>query len=137
MELFRLPRRILRVRKVTEVSVVDRRALNQAFLLAERAPSNALRRAEAFVRSLRSALRMSQSQLARRSGIPRAHIDRLEAGRIDPQLSTLSRLFDAMFCDLVILPRPRKRPSDAIAERRLERQPGKYRWRIWDDWSLY
>jgi transcriptional regulator with XRE-family HTH domain len=118
------------VRAVTEVSVVDRRALNQAFLFAARAPAKALRRPGVFVRALRSALRMSQSQLERRSGVPRAHIARLEAGSIDARLSTVSRLFDAMFCDLVLVPRPRKRPGDAVVERRLEK---KWRWRIWDE----
>ena len=77
---------------------------------------------------------MSQSQLARRAGIPRAHIARLEAGAIDARLSTLRRLFDAMFCDLVVLPMARQRPSEAIAMRRLEPRPvGRRRWRIWDE----
>jgi hypothetical protein len=29
-------------------------------------------------------------------------------------------LFAAMFCDLLVLPLPRKRPGDALAERLLE-----------------
>jgi transcriptional regulator with XRE-family HTH domain len=64
---------------------------------------------------------MSQARLARRCGIPQAHIARLESGKLDIQLSTLRRLFDAMFCDLVVVPRPRKRPNDALAEQELER----------------
>ena len=50
-----------------------------------------------------------------------AHIARLESGALDVRLSTLRRLFDGMLCDLLIVPRPRKRPSDAFAERRLEK----------------
>ena len=116
--------------RITEASIVDRRSLNQAMILASRAPARALREPRVFVRGLRSALRMSQSQLARRCGVPRAHIARLEAGSIDVRLSTLRRLFDAMFCDLIVLPRARKRPGDAVCDRRLERTR---RWRIWDE----
>lgn len=73
---------------------------------------------------------MSQAQLARRSGVAQAHIARLEVGAIDPKLATMQRLFDAMFCDLLILPRPRKRPGDALAEQELEKQDGH---RAWED----
>lgn len=82
------------------------------------------------MRALRSALRMSQAQLSRRCGVPQAHIARLEAGSVDVQLATLRRLFDAMFCDLLILPLPRQRPGDALAERELEKPAG--RRRAWD-----
>jgi hypothetical protein len=40
-------------------------------------------------------------------------------------------LFDAMFCDVLILPLARRLPSEAIAERRLEVVRWR-RWRIWD-----
>jgi transcriptional regulator with XRE-family HTH domain len=73
---------------------------------------------------------MSQAHLARRCGIPQAHIARLEAGTADIQLTTMRRLFDAMFCDILILPRSRKRPSDAVAERALEKP---FKNKIWDD----
>ena len=105
----------------TKVSIIHERILNQAMLYARRAPDPARHDPRVYVRALRSALRMSQAQLARRSGVDQAHIARLEAGTLDMQLTTLRRLFDAMFCDLVVVPRARKRPSDAFAERRLER----------------
>ena len=105
----------------TAVSIVHQRTLNQALLYARGAPTQARHEAAVFLRALRSALRMSQAQLARRSGVAQPHIASLEAGTIDPQLTTLRRLFDATFCDLLFVPRPRKRPSDAFAERRLER----------------
>jgi transcriptional regulator with XRE-family HTH domain len=40
---------------------------------------------------LRSTLRMSQAALARRSGLPQAHIARLETRKTDVQLSKLQR----------------------------------------------
>ena len=126
--------RIHRVRRVTEVRIAHKRALNQAIIHAGRIPSEAVPVPEQCVRALRSALRMSQGQLARRSGVPKAHIVRFEAGKIDARLSTLRRLLDAMFCDLIVLPRARLRPGEAIARRRLEKPvPYRYRWRLWDD----
>ena len=113
----------------TSVPIRHKRALNQALLYAKSAPDRALIDARAIVRALRSALRMSQAQLARRSQVPQAHIARLESGAIDPQLSTLSRLFDAMFCELLVLPRPRRWPSDALAERQVLRP---FEMKVWD-----
>lgn len=66
-------------------------------------------------------LRMSQAQLARRSGFSQAQLARFEKGRSDIRLSTLRHLLDAMFCDLLILPQARKRPSEAVAERELQK----------------
>jgi transcriptional regulator with XRE-family HTH domain len=122
------------VRQVTEVRIAHKRALNQAIIHAGRIPAGALLAPEQFVRALRSALRMSQGQLALRSGVPKAHVVRLEAGKIDARLSTLRRLLDALFCDLLVLPRARLRPGEAVARRRLEKPtPYRYRWRLWDD----
>ncbi|MBI4678845.1 MAG: helix-turn-helix domain-containing protein, partial [Elusimicrobia bacterium] len=77
-------------------------------------PSAAQAPPAVLVRALRSALRMSQAQLARRCAVPQPHIARLEAGKCGVQMDTLRRIFDAMFCDLLILPLARKRPSDAL-----------------------
>ena len=116
---------------VTYVPIRNRRALNQALIFARRLPLIAGAPAAAHARALRSALRMSQAQLARRSGVPQAHIARLEAGAVDVRLSTLARLFDAMFCDLIVLPRARLTPSEAIARRRAEQANRRYG-RLWD-----
>jgi DNA-binding transcriptional regulator YiaG len=105
----------------TYASLVHRQALNQALLYAAGAPIKARHSPRIYVRALRSALRMSQAALSRRSGVEKAHIARLESGRVDAREETLRRLFDAMFCDLVIVPRARKRPGDALADQRLGR----------------
>lgn len=118
------------MRKKTAVSIVHQRALNQIMIYTSRAPAQALLEPAVFLRALRSALRMSQCQLARRSGLTQPHVALLEKGEDGVRLATLRRIFDAMFCDLLIIPRPRKRPGDAVAERRLENR----RWhRIWND----
>jgi transcriptional regulator with XRE-family HTH domain len=116
--------------KRTEASIIQRRALNQGLIYASHVPAQVIANPAVFVRALRSALHMTQAQLARRSGVTQAHIAQLETGAIDLRIDTVRRLFDAMFCDLMILPRARKRPGDALAERKLE---GRFRRRIWDD----
>jgi transcriptional regulator with XRE-family HTH domain len=122
------------MRAVTEVPIREARALNQALIAADGVPERACLRPGAVVRGVRSALRMSQAQLARRSGVPKAHVARLEAGRLSPRVDTLERLLDAMFCGLLILPRARVRPREAVARKRAERPvPWRYRWRLWDD----
>lgn len=116
--------------KTTAVNVAIRRALNQAMLYSSHAPACVALEPGTIVRAVRSALRMSQAQLARRCRVPQSHIARLEAAAADVRLETLRRMLDAMFCDLLILPRPRKRLSDMVAERDLAK-PATLK--IWDD----
>ncbi len=115
--------------RTTRVSVSCRRALNQAMLHAGRVPAGATLHPGVLVRSLRSALRMSQADLALRAGVEQVHISHLERGRIDVRWGTLRRLLDAMFCDLLILPRARQRPADALAEREIDTPGGR---RVWE-----
>ncbi|MFA5140002.1 MAG: helix-turn-helix domain-containing protein [Elusimicrobiota bacterium] len=69
------------------------------------------------IRETRSALRMTQAQLARRAGLPQSHVAKIESGRVDVQLSTLRRILQAMFCEVVVLPKFIKTPKGAVAER--------------------
>lgn len=99
--------------------------LRQAFGYAEALPPLFHKAPGFFVFALRSASGLTQSRLAQRSGVPRAQISRIETGTVDPQLSTLTRLFEACGCRLQLLPRrtgrfaadaryrfaPRKRPD--------------------------
>ena len=103
-----------------KVPLPARQALNEAIVYVSRAPKRVDQPPGVYVRALRGALRMSQAQLARRAGLPQSHVARLESGQLDARLGTWRRLFDAMFCALLVLPRPRKRPGDALADRQLE-----------------
>jgi predicted transcriptional regulator len=47
---------------------------------------------------------LSQRQLADKSGIPQSTIGRIEAGRVDPRVGTLSRLIRACGFDLEVEP---------------------------------
>ena len=69
------------------------------------------------IRAIRNALRMTQAQLAKRAGMPQSHLAKIETGKVDVQLSTLRKIFKAMFCELVMLPKFRKPPQRAVAER--------------------
>jgi predicted DNA-binding mobile mystery protein A len=61
-----------------------------------------------WIRTLRGYLRMTQRDLASRANISQPHLVAIESGRIDPQISTLRRVYDALSCDLTVEPRPRK-----------------------------
>ncbi|MBI5209585.1 MAG: helix-turn-helix transcriptional regulator [Elusimicrobia bacterium] len=71
---------------------------------------------------------MTQRQLAGRAGVSQGNLASMEKGHFEPQLATLRKLFDALYCDLVVLPIPRKRISAVIAERTL----GVPTRRMWD-----
>ena len=61
-----------------------------------------------WIRILRTQLRMTQAELARRAKITQPHLAGIESGKTDLQVSTLKRIFDAMSCDIIIKPQPRK-----------------------------
>ncbi|HML25821.1 MAG TPA: helix-turn-helix domain-containing protein, partial [Methanomethylovorans sp.] len=47
------------------------------------------------IRQKRNELRLTQSELAKRAGVSQPLIARIEAGDVDPRLSTLKRIFNA------------------------------------------
>lgn len=104
-------------------SHVQRLALNEWLLHAGRAPQRAALEPAALIKLLRARMRMSQAELARRSGLSQSHIARIETGALDPQWSTLRRVLDALSCGAALLPLPRKRPGDMLAEARVDGDP--------------
>ena len=70
-----------------------------------------------WIRILRDSLRMTQAELASRAKITQPHLASIESGKTDPQISTLKRIFDAMSCDLVLEPRPRKAIKEVLRGR--------------------
>lgn len=57
---------------------------------------------------VRTQLKMSQRMLAKRSKIEQSTISRIESQRLEPNISTLKRILDAMSCDLLITILPRQ-----------------------------
>jgi transcriptional regulator with XRE-family HTH domain len=82
-----------------------------------------------WVRTLRVALHMTQRQLAGRAGVSQGNLALIEKGRFEPQIATLRRLFDALYCDLIVLPVPRQRVAAILAEK----TTGVPSRRLWDD----
>lgn len=103
--------------RLTRVRLVHRVALNELVVKLMRPPKAMTYPPAAYLRALRAYMRMSQRQLALRTGHGQAQICRIERGRIDPGLASWRKLFDALFCDLLVVPRPRRRPGDALGER--------------------
>ena len=56
------------------------------------------------VKNARVAARLSQSDLAARAGLSRMTVQKIEAGAIDPRLSTLLVLLRALGLDLLLVP---------------------------------
>ena len=110
------------------LSIVDDMAVSrlEAALSRQSEPS-----AGDWIRMVRLALRMTQAELAERAHVTQPHLAEIERGRIDPQVSTLKRIFEALSCDLVIEPHPIQSIKDtlrgrarSLALRRLKRSMG-------------
>ena len=68
------------------------------------------------IRKLRNNLHISQAQLAERTGLPQSHIAKIESGKTDAQLQTIKKILDALNCDMLVLPKPRMRFNEMIAQ---------------------
>lgn len=118
--------------RLSRGSVVQFQSLNELLVFVKRAPKTAGHPPAFYLRALRGKLRMSQRQLARRSGVSQAQIARIEIGDSEPDLATVRRLFGALFCDLLILPKPRLPLGDALSERNAEtRRPKNRHTSLW------
>jgi transcriptional regulator with XRE-family HTH domain len=114
--------------KLSVVRWPQKRRLNSLIVYGRQAPRRSLPAGQ-LVRAIRATLEMSQRQLARRTGLPQAHIARLERGACDMTIGTLERLLDALSCDLVLVPRARRHFGDLRyeqAEYRFEFRGQKY-----------
>lgn len=56
------------------------------------------------VKAIRLQLGMSQQILAKRANVPQPMISRIERGGREPNLTTLIKVFSALFCDLIVAP---------------------------------
>ncbi len=57
-----------------------------------------------FLKLIRTQLGMTQQVLAKRAKVPTSTVVRIERELTDPSLSTLVKLFQAMNCDLLVVP---------------------------------
>ena len=106
---------------LSKAPVRNVQAFNEAVIFTKPTPKRMARATPAeFMRTARTELGLSQMELAERAGMPRQQIQRLESGRIDARVSTWRRVFDAMHCDLLVLPKPRRHLGEARARRVLD-----------------
>ncbi|NGX27578.1 MAG: hypothetical protein K940chlam6_01516 [Chlamydiae bacterium] len=68
----------------------------------------------ALLRLLRRRLKMTQAQLAKKSGIPQTNIANIESGKKRATLPTLEKLFAGMGFRLALLPVGEKNPDELI-----------------------
>jgi DNA-binding XRE family transcriptional regulator len=104
--------------------LAQRQALNELIVYSGKAPRRAAPAPHELLRAYRATLKMSQADLAARAGMSQPQVARLESGEVDAHWGTWTRLFGAMFCELLLVPRPRTRPGDALAARRLLKPRG-------------
>lgn len=57
-----------------------------------------------WIRLLRSRLRMTQAELARRAHITQPNLAAIESGKVDPQVGTLRRIYEGLGCELNLEP---------------------------------
>ncbi|MBM3893697.1 helix-turn-helix domain-containing protein [Candidatus Dependentiae bacterium] len=69
-----------------------------------------------FIHTIRTQLKMTQVALAKRVKVPQSTISRIEQHRLDPTLSLLTKIFDALSCELVIAPMLRE-PIESICHK--------------------
>jgi transcriptional regulator with XRE-family HTH domain len=60
---------------------------------------------------------MSQRTLAKRAGLPQATLSRIESGKVEPAFKTLRKIFNALDCDLSIIPVPRQNLDNLVKQR--------------------
>lgn len=69
------------------------------------------------IRTLRIMLGMTQAQLGRRCHKPQSYIALLEQGKVDCKMGTFQKICQALLCDVLIIPKPRKKISQIVQDR--------------------
>ncbi|MGD9851950.1 MAG: helix-turn-helix domain-containing protein [Nitrospirales bacterium] len=70
-----------------------------------------------WIRLLRTSLRMTQAELAKRANITQANLVAIESGKADPRVSTLQRIYEGLFCHLSLEPRLQQPLEDILRGR--------------------
>lgn len=102
-------------RKRKLVTIIDDIALSR--LQVQDSDETGNRMPGDWIRILRDRLRMTQAELAKRAHITQANLAAIESGKADPQVGTLRRIYQALWCDLNIEPRLKK-PLEEIVRGR-------------------
>jgi transcriptional regulator with XRE-family HTH domain len=111
------------------ITLLDDVALSRLQVQASTQASN--RTPGDWIRILRDRLRMTQAELANRAHITQPNLAAIESGKVDPQVDTLRRIYQGLWCDLSIEPRLQKPLEEilrgrarAVALKRLKQTMG-------------
>ena len=84
-----------------------------------------------WIRILRTYLRMTQAELAKRANITKANLIAIESGKADPRVSTLQKIYKGLSSNLSVEPLPQKPIEEilrgrarAVALKRLKKTMG-------------
>ena len=99
------------------ITVAEKHFLKQLTKISEMLSGGNKQVAPGFLIALvRKRLRMSQQVLARRAKVPQSMISKLEAGKVEPSITTLKKIFDALYCDVITVPIPRMDYDEILQE---------------------
>lgn len=115
--------------KQKQTTIVDDTFLSN--LQVERSSETHNLRPNDWIRILRTYLRMTQAELAKRAKITQANLAAIESGKVDPRVSTLQRIYQGLSCHLSVEPWLQKPLEDilrgraqAVALKRLKKTMG-------------
>ena len=92
-----------------KISIAEKHFLEQLTRVSEAISGGNKQISPGFIVALtRKRLKMSQMTLARRAQLPQSMISKIEANKTEPSIKTLKKIFDALYCDVVVVPIPRK-----------------------------
>ena len=97
------------------ITILDDIALSRLQVPASTEDSN--RTPGDWIRILRNRLRMTQAELAKRAHITQPNLAAIESGKVDPQVSTLRRIYQGLSCELNIEPQLQKPLEETLRGR--------------------
>ncbi len=96
-----------RPRGVKKTSLAVTRVVTRLMEWAARAPEGTKDlMPQVLVRMIREQIGMTQVQLARRCGMSQSNVADIERGKVDVQVGTLQKIFQALSCRLIMAPQP-------------------------------
>jgi len=101
--------------KKNPITIVDDIALSK--LRVDSSSENQNFKPGDWIRLLRTHLRMTQTELAKRANITQANLIAIESGKVDPRVSTLQRIYKGLSCNLSVEPRPQKSLEEILRSR--------------------
>ena len=75
------------------------------------------------LKDARLELKLNQSELGKKMGMPQSHVSKIEKGLSDPRLSTISDMARSLDQELILVPREKLSIINALINQDDEQQP--------------